>query len=265
MHPVGIFGRRKQTAATEETEAAAAEEQQAAPPEGQPGVDRDWDREVDGPFDITEKPEPTGVLDLGALKVPAAKGMEMRLDVEKGSGRVVGVTLGAGGSHLQLQAFAAPRSQGLWTELRQEIAESIRNTGGTAEAVPGVLGTELRCRMPGRSADGRTAFQPARFLGVDGPRWFLRGVVHGPAATEEKVYRAVVGLMRAVVVDRGAEPRPPREVLALQPPREVVEAMAKRAEERRAAGDGGGQAPSTAPTAPGAPAPGPGPQGGEQG
>lgn len=260
MHSVGIFGRRKQTPPSEHVEDTEREEQQDAAPEGQPGVDRDWDREVDGPFDITEKPEPTGVLDLGALKVPAAKGMEMRLDVEKDSGRVVGVTLGAGGSHLQLQAFAAPRSQGLWAELRQEIAEGIRDTGGTAEAVPGVLGTELRCRMPGRSADGRTAFQPARFLGVDGPRWFLRGVIHGPAASEEKVYRAVVGLMRAVVVDRGAEPRPPREVLTLQPPREVVEAMAKRAEERRAgAGSGGG----TAPAAPGTPAPAPGRPGGE--
>lgn len=245
---MGIFGRRKHTAAPEEV--TPAEDEQAATPEGEPGVDRDWIREVDGPFDVAERPDAVGLVDFGALKVPAAKGMEMRLDVEKGSGRVVGVTLGSGGSHLQLQVFAAPRSQGLWAEIRQEVAEGIRTTGGTAEAVPGVLGTELRCRMPGRSADGRTAYQPARFLGVDGPRWFLRGVVHGPGASDEKIYRAVVGLMRAVVVDRGAEPRPPREVLALQPPREVVEAMTKRAEERRSAQQGNA-GDGTAPTGPG--------------
>lgn len=229
---MGIFGRKK--ASTEQSEQPDETGQGRVVPPGEPGVDRDWDREVDGPFDISEEPEIGGRVDLGALRIPAGRGMELRLDVEKGSGRVVGVTLGVAGSLVQLQAFAAPRSAGLWEELRPEIAEGIGKTGGTAEEVDGVFGTELMARMPGRSPDGRVAHQPARFLGIDGPRWFLRAVIHGPAATDEKARQPLLGLLRMVVVDRGEEPRPPREVLTLAPPKHVVEAFAKRAAEAQA-------------------------------
>jgi hypothetical protein len=45
-------------------------------------------------------------------------------------------------------------------------------------------------------------------------------------------------LLRQVVVSRGEEPRPPREVLVLQPPKEVVEAMEQRAAAARPTGKG---------------------------
>lgn len=226
---MGIFGRRKATPAPdpELTEAAAPE-----PPPGEPGVDRDWERHHDGPFDVSELSDLGGRIDLGALRVPALRGMELRLDVEQGSGRVVGVTCGVAGSQVQLQAFAAPRSSGLWPDIRREIAEGVRKTGGSADMVEGLFGTELLCRLPGRSQDGRVAIQPARFIGVDGPRWLLRVVVHGPAAVDDTARGPLLSLVRQVVVDRGDEPRPPREVLALAPPKEVVEAFAKRAAAR---------------------------------
>lgn len=208
------------------------------PPEGEVGVDRDWDRVVDGPWDVDERPDLGQRLDLGALRVPAAAGMELRLDIEPGSNTMVGVTCSIGGSRLQIQAFAAPRSLGLWDDIRDEIAEGIRKAGGTADDGDGVMGTELRCRMPGVGADGRVAFQPARFIGVDGPRWFLRAVLNGPAASDDAQYKALLSYLRQVVVVRGDVPMPPREIIALTPPPGVVEAAARNAAEQAAAGGG---------------------------
>lgn len=205
------------------------------PAEGRPGVDRDWDRAGDGPYDVSEWPDLDGRLDLGALRLPVSAGMQMRLDVEQGTGRVVGATLGFGASQAQLQAFAAPRSLGLWDELRPEITRSLVDAGGAAEVVPGLLGKEIRARMPGRAQDGRVAFQPARFLGIDGPRWFLRVVVNGPAASDDQQLQQILDFLRGVVVQRGEEPRPPREVLELTPPPGVVEAAAQQAQARRQA------------------------------
>lgn len=230
---MGIFGRKNRTEPADTVEPADTPQVRDVPA-GEPGVDRAWRREVDGPFDVAEEPEMGVRLDLGTLRVPAAKGMELRIDVEKGSNRMVGVTCGVGGSQLQLQAFAAPKSQGIWDEVRAEIAEGIVGAGGTAEATDGVMGTELRCRMPGVATDGRVAFQPARFVGVDGPRWFLRGVVNGPAASDETQYRLLLAYLRRVVVVRGEEARPPREVMTLTAPQQILEAAQQQAAARKA-------------------------------
>jgi hypothetical protein len=44
--------------------------------------------------------------------------MELRLEVEEASGRVTAATVQLGRSAVQLQAFAAPRSEGIWAEIR---------------------------------------------------------------------------------------------------------------------------------------------------
>lgn len=229
---MALFGRKKREPLTEEPEdldAAVRPE----PAEGEPGIDRDWDRAGDGPYDVSEWPELEGRIDLGALRLPAIPGMQMRLDLEQGTGRVVGATLGFGASQAQLQVFAAPRTLGLWDELRPDIARGLVEAGGAAEVAQGVLGKEIRARMPGRAPDGRVAFQPARFMGVDGPRWFLRVVVNGPAATDDNQLRPIINFLRGTVVRRGDEPRPPRELLELTAPSGVVEAAAKQAQARR--------------------------------
>lgn len=235
---MALFGRRKKKDLSEEDLLALDGEGTDAvirpePAEGEPGVDRDWVRAEDGPYDLAEWPELDGRLDLGALRVPIARGMQIRLDLEQGSGRPIGVTLSFGASHAQLQVFAAPRSTGLWDELRPELARGLVDSGGAAEVVAGTMGKELKARMPGRAPDGRVAFQPARFMGVDGPRWFLRVVVNGPAASDDKQLRAILGVLRKTVVSRGDEPRPPREVLTLTPPKGFEEALAKEAEARK--------------------------------
>lgn len=234
---MALFGRSKHKDLTDDELLALDEEHEVVvrpePEEGEPGVDRPWVREEDGPYDETEWPEVDGRLDLGAIRVPVARGMQLRLDLEQGTGRVIGLTMGVGASQAQVQVFAAPRTIGLWDELRQEIARGLVDAGGAAETVEGFLGKELRARMPGRAQDGRVAFQPARFLGIDGPRWFLRVVVNGAAATDDRQLRGILQVIRKIVVRRGDEARPPREVLTLTPPKGFEEALAKEAEARK--------------------------------
>ncbi|WP_298891217.1 DUF3710 domain-containing protein [uncultured Serinicoccus sp.] len=234
---MALFGRRKTNRLSDEELLDLQDGDEAVvrpePAEGEPGVDRDWVRHEDGPYDISEWRELDGRIDLGALRIPSVKGMQMRLDIEQGSGRVIGATLGFGASQAQVQVFAAPRTEGIWDELRAEIARGLVDSGGAAETVEGRMGKELRARMPGRAPDGRVAYQPARFLGIDGPRWFLRVVVGGPAASDDNQARGILAFVRRIVVDRGDEPRPPREVLTLTPPKGFAEAVAKEAEARR--------------------------------
>lgn len=235
---MALFGRRKKDLTDDELLGDDGELEEGSPrpqvPEGEPGVDRDWVRAQDGPYDVSEWGDLDARIDLGALRLPNVRGMQLRLDLEKGTGRVIGATIGFGASHAQVQVFAAPRTQGLWDELRADIARGLVDAGGAAETVEGTMGKELRARMPGRAPDGRVAYQPARFLGVDGPRWFLRVVINGPAATDDNQVRGILAYVRRIVVQRGDEARPPREVLTLTPPRGFTEALEKEAEARRA-------------------------------
>ena len=171
-----------------------------------------------GPFDRSEVEGLDGRLDLGALWLTGVPGMELRLEVEEESQNVVGVTAVLGESAVQIQAFAAPRSEGIWDEIRTEIAASITSQGGTADKVSGPLGAELRAQMPGQGPDGRTVFSPVRFVGVDGPRWFLRAVLSGQAAIDESAASTLLDVVRATVVVRGDEAMAPRELLALRLP-----------------------------------------------
>jgi len=106
----------------------------------------------------------------------------------------------------------------VWIDIRNEIAGSIVASGGTAEVVSGEFGEGLLTRMPQAGPDGRTVFMPARFVGIDGPRWFLRAVVSGRAAIEPAASDAVHEVIRTAVVDRGSEAMPPRELLPLRLP-----------------------------------------------
>jgi hypothetical protein len=171
-----------------------------------------------GPFDRSEVQDLEGRLDLGALWLTGVPGMELRLEVEEESQNLVGVTAVLGESAVQLQAFAAPRSEGIWDDIRTEIAASITSSGGTADKTSGPLGTELQAQMPGQGPDGRTVFSPVRFVGVDGPRWFLRAVLSGAAAIDEGAASVMLDVVRSTVVVRGDEAMAPRELLPLKLP-----------------------------------------------
>jgi hypothetical protein len=232
---VSVFRRRNRGAhpadETSAQESAAESELVDASDEGDQDDDLDDEESrpgsplsprPDGPWDVSELPELDGFVDLGALRLRGREGMELRLEVEEATGSVTAATIQLGASAVQLQAFAAPRGEGIWDEIREEIASGITRQGGTADEVPGVFGRELIARIPVRSADGRTGHQPARFAGIDGPRWFLRAVFHGAAVHEAQAAMELESVVRDVVVVRGAEAMAPRELLPLKLPDAVT-------------------------------------------
>jgi hypothetical protein len=176
---------------------------------------------VAGPFDAAEVEDDDGRLDLGALRIKGVPGMELRLEIDEAANQVVGATAVIGDSAVQIQAFAAPKTMGIWDDIRTEIAESILAQGGTADESRGPLGTELRTRMPSAGPDGRTVFAPARFAGVDGPRWFLRAVFSGRAAIDDEAAEPLLEVVRGAVVVRGETAMAPREMLVLKLPEEM--------------------------------------------
>ncbi|MEY4102778.1 MAG: hypothetical protein RIR88_912 [Actinomycetota bacterium] len=179
------------------------------------------DREVAGPFDESEVSGVRPYVDLGAIKFIPREGLNLRLEVEEGSGRVVAVALDFNGSTLQVQPFAATRSAGLWNDIRSQISEQVLQQGGTVTEFTGTLGPELLCKIPAM-IDGQQSYQDARFVGVDGPRWFLRGVIAGPAVTDADQAAYLIELFRDLVVVRGQAPMPPGELLPLRVPAQVA-------------------------------------------
>ena len=222
---MGLFGRRRNTdlesgAATDEVtevDDLPTAASQAAVPDRDLGSDAADGYEpttpfsrLRGPFDRSEVEGLGDYLDLGAIWLPRLEGVQLQLEVDQQTQTIYGAQIVQGRSTVQLQAFAAPRTTGLWAELRGEIAEGVTSQGGAAEVVEGTLGKELRVVAPGGQA--------LRFFGVDGPRWFLRAVLNGRAATDDAAAASLVDIVRRVVVVRGSEAMPPREALALRLP-----------------------------------------------
>ncbi|MEA9984811.1 MULTISPECIES: DUF3710 domain-containing protein [Subtercola] len=176
-------------------------------------------RASEGPFDADEANPARPYVDLGGVKILPREGLQLRLEVEEGTNRVVAVGLDFAGSTLQVQAFAAPRSTGLWHDIRAQIREQIGGQGGTLVEQDGVFGPELIAEVPAAGPDGKPVTRLARFIGVDGPRWFLRGVIAGEAMQSDDSRAAVEELFRSVVVVRGSAPMPPRDLIPLSIPK----------------------------------------------
>jgi biotin carboxyl carrier protein len=187
-----------------------------------------------GPWDISEVVNPEeGRVDLGALLVPGVEGMELR--VELAGDAIVAATLVVGNSAIQLQAFAAPRSEGIWDEVRKEIAQQISQGGGTVETEQGPLGYELHAQVPVVLPDGTGGVQLVTFIGYDGPRWFLRGVISGQAAVQPKSARRVLeAVFQDTVVLRGDLPMAPRDPLVLTLPEDAQMGKTKEEQEEMA-------------------------------
>ena len=192
----------------------AEQDAQQAPPEAPRGAHL-----AGGPYDEADAPEEDRI-DLGGLLIPTVDGMELRMEVDQRSGAVTGANLVIDGSSLQVQAFAAPKSRGLWEEVRSSLRDSVVKQGGTAETRPGTFSTELITRLPVKRADGRTAYRRARFLGIDGPRWFLRAILTGKALTDPVRARDFETLLSRVVVVRGSGAMAPQELIGLHLPGE---------------------------------------------
>ena len=85
----------------------------------------------------------------------------------------------------------------------------------------GPFGLEVRAEIPAPAGSPPGSTRLARFVGVDGPRWFLRGVISGQAVVDPEAAARVEELFRSIVVVRGTTPMPPRDLIPLQVPSSV--------------------------------------------
>ena len=145
---MGLFSRRRDDASTDSDESILASDAEA-------DVDDLNESAASGPWDLSELPEDqedVPRIDLGALQVPAVDGMQLRLE-QGPDGTVTAVVLALGGSALELRAFAAPRTAGIWDELRSDIANELAGNGARYEESYGEYGTELVAHLPMRGPD----------------------------------------------------------------------------------------------------------------
>jgi hypothetical protein len=184
-----------------------------------------------GPYDAAVAPEGVQVLDMGSLRIPAIDNVEVRVQANP-DGTVDTIVLVDGESALQLGVFAAPRSEGIWDEVRDEIATSMSNDGVRPQEIDGPYGREL-------TATVNTPEGPAvvRFVGVDGPRWMVRALFQGPAAADQSYGGPLTAALRGLVVVRDEEARPVREPLPLRLPKEMQEHADQHAAELAAQPD----------------------------
>jgi hypothetical protein len=185
-----------------------------------------------GPWDAAYAPEGVQRLDLGSLQIPAVEGVEVRVQANPDGG-VEQIVLVDGDSALQLGVFAAPRSEGIWDEVREEIAQAMAADGVRPREIQGPYGVELAAQVntPEGPAD-------VRFVGVDGPRWMVRALYQGAAAADPAREGALGEVLSGLVVIRDQEARPVREALPLQLPQEMTE----QAQEQQESGPNGSPA-----------------------
>lgn len=194
-----------------------------------------------GPWDAEEPFPALERVDLGSLQVPIGPEHEIQLVMAEQHG--AWVTIRYRESEVQIQAFAASRRGALWDDVRTEIAAEVNTAGGRSQETEGSFGLELMAQVPvepGQDAAEPGGMRLVRFVGVDGPRWFVRGLFTGPAADGGDEADLLEEVFRDVVVVRGEHPVPPREILELRLPPEARQALEEQAaaeEENRFGGD----------------------------
>lgn len=216
---MGLFGFGKKRAEKQVEEAVEDQEDQAKElDESTEKSDQTSQAEQDeaeqsgkGPWDSldSEAPDTDEYLDIGALMLPFLKGSELRLKANSQTGDVLGATITYGSSSLELEPFAAPKSLGLWDEVRADLLKA----NPSCKEVDGVFGKELTLPVKVKGKNMLT-----RVVGIDGPRWMLRGIFSGPAAKGGKEKDVLDGYLADLVVVRGDEPLAPRDLVPMHAP-----------------------------------------------
>ena len=235
---MGLFGFGKKKHQSEEALEAAAEENEEAVDAAEnvdeaqevvalPEFSAEYEGRGDerGPWDVEDEnvPDYDEYLDMGSYYLPFLKGIELRVKANRATRQVLGTTITYGSSSVEIEAFAAPKTLGLWDDVRADLIEANKD----AKEVEGVFGTELA--LPVTVKGGRKVL--TRIVGVDGPRWMLRGIFSGKAATdpEGEEAKALNQFFADIVVERGDNPLAPRDLIPMHPPVAPAERKAAKA------------------------------------
>lgn len=229
---MGLFGRRSGNETTGD-ETVVSDSKGSAPagdvyleesdsPDSPPAASE----RANGPWDVDDDYPHEPRVDLGAIRLPQRPDVRIQVQADPSSGNVVQLSLVAGQSAVQVQPYAAPRTAGMWQDIRGEIRSSINKSGGLVEETQGEFGVELHAQV--KAQDGST--QPARFCGIDGPRWFVRLVFLGKAARDRQSAHVLEEAVRAMVIVRGNEAMPMGNALSMRVPQNQSDDQAVAAE-----------------------------------
>ncbi len=169
--------------------------------------------DLTGPHDASAVTSTLGYLSFGSILMPTIEGVAVRVEVDEATNAIVAVSFEHQGSVLQVSVFSAAKSEELWPEIYGQLLETISASGGSVKETIGGFGKQLDAVV----VAGDTK-REVRFIGFDGPRWFLRGAISGLAFTDVNAALNMEDIFRSLVIDRGTLPLPPREPLPLRVP-----------------------------------------------
>lgn len=215
---MGLFGRRDKVADDEPGGDQPSEDSLRASSEASDEPASAQLVRTEGPWDESDDYPEMPRVDLGGILVPQSDQVRIQVQADQSTGAVNLVSLVTDTSAVQVQPYAAPRSGDMWSQVRGQIRSQINSSGGLVEETSGSFGVELRAQVSGQ--DGTA--QPARFCGIEGPRWFVRLVFLGQAARDEQAAQQLEDVVRQVVVVRGDQAMPMGNALPLRLPAETV-------------------------------------------
>jgi len=163
-----------------------------------------------GPRNYEEVDTADGYVDMGSILFPAVQGMQLRTQVADDGTTVLQILVVLGSSGIQMSVAAAPRSGGVWEELREEIRKGFEDQGAKVADYP---------TRYVRSAPSRV-----RLIGREGGRWFARIDILGPAAATAEAGADIEKVIDRIVVRRDDHPRTRLEMLPVHLPAGAQEA-----------------------------------------
>jgi hypothetical protein len=178
-----------------------------------------------GPLEFHADLDTSSMLDLGALFLPNIPGLEVHLDLDPRSGIGKSVSLHLNMTIAEVQVFAAAANEDPWAYMRDAIVSGLREQKVDCTIEMGRFGTEIHAIMPTVDLDGNAHVQPVRFVGVRGSRWLVRVVISGDGALahanlDANALHEIDEVLANLVINRGDDPLPPGERLALRSPDE---------------------------------------------
>lgn len=218
-------------AAADEAQDAAADEDVAAEADADDADDIDL---TQGPWDYDDEgidpDDDDRYISFGSMFLPLVEGLTIRAkrsqDPQSPS-PLESITVQLGDGAIEIVPFAAPKTLGLWDDMSDELLDANKS----AKVQEGRFGDEVMLPV---AVKGKTMM--TRIVGVDGPRWLLRGIFTGDAADgESDNKKALEDYFAQIIVRRGDAPLAPRDIIPILPPKTAAQRRADAAAAAKAA------------------------------
>lgn len=218
-------------APADEAQDAAADEDVAAEADADEADDIDL---TQGPWDYDDEgidpDDDDRYISFGSMFLPLVEGLTIRAkrsqDPQSPS-PLESITVQLGDGAIEIVPFAAPKTLGLWDDMSDELLDANKS----AKVQEGRFGDEVMLPV---AVKGKTMM--TRIVGVDGPRWLLRGIFTGDAADgESDNKKALEDYFAQIIVRRGDAPLAPRDIIPILPPKTAAQRRADAAAAAKAA------------------------------